>query len=117
MSPYCHQMGHNEPSGSTSGIAGLETADPDTGTPTPSPTLSVTPSPPPHAEEPAEAAVSADDDQLLMVMNPLPVVQDGAPDCLPVDHNLPNLLVRWSVTCRGTMSKFRGANGYDFKHL
>jgi hypothetical protein len=28
-----------------------------------------------------------------MVMNPPPVLLDGAPDCLPIDHNLLHLLV------------------------
>ncbi|KDR24342.1 Leucine-rich repeat-containing protein 56 [Zootermopsis nevadensis] len=89
MSPYCHQTGHMEPSGSTHGAADLETADPETGTPTPSPTPSATPSPPSHPEEPSFAG---EDGQSFLIINPPPALQNGASDCLPIDHNLPRLL-------------------------
>jgi hypothetical protein len=98
-------MGHMEPSGSTHGTAGLETADPETGTPTPSPTPSVTPSPPPHPQEPVEAVAGEDDDQRLLDMNPPPVLQNGATDCLPIDQNLSHLLVRSFVTCKGNVKR------------
>ncbi|PSN47239.1 hypothetical protein C0J52_16562 [Blattella germanica] len=62
---------------------------PDTGTPTPTPPSSVTPSPPPQQEH-------SDDDedgyQRFAAMNPPPMLQNGSPDCLPIDHNLPHLL-------------------------
>ena len=94
MSPHCHEMGHPEASGSTDGAAGLETAAPDTGTPTPSPTPSGTPTPLlPPPEGIAEAAVEQGDNQNRIDVNPAPVLQNEAPDCLPIDHNLSHLLV------------------------
>ena len=95
-------MGHPEASGSTDGAAGLETAAPDTGTPTPSHTPSGTPSPPPPPPQGvAEEAVGQDDNQNLIAVNPAPVLQNEAPDCLPVDHNLSHLLVCCFVLCKG----------------
>lgn len=78
-------MGQMEPSGSTQGTA-LETEEPDTGTPTPS----YTPSPLPHT---AGTVASEDKDRRLTAMNPTPFLHNGEPDCLFIDHNLPNLLV------------------------
>jgi hypothetical protein len=93
MSPYCHEMGHTEVSGNTEEAVGFETAAPDTGMPTPSPTPSATPTSSTASEESAEEDAAQRNDQDPMVMNPPAVLQNGAPDCLPIDHNLPHLLV------------------------
>jgi hypothetical protein len=93
MSPYCHEMGNTEHSGNTEEAVGLETAAPDTGSPAPSPAPSVTPTSSTPSEESAEEAAAQYNDQRLMVMNPPSVLENGAPDCLPIDHNLPHLLV------------------------
>lgn len=101
MSPHCHEMGHPEPAGSTDGAAGLETAAPETGTPTPSPTPSGTPTPPlPPPQGIAEAAVEQGDNQNRITVNPAPVLQNEAPDCLPIDHNLSHLLVCCFALCK-----------------
>ncbi|XP_069680613.1 uncharacterized protein [Periplaneta americana] len=84
MSPY--QMGHTEPSGGVQGAAAEGGAAPDTGSPTPSTSPSVTPSPPPQQEHDNEDLLDEVD------MNPSPMLQSDAPDCLPIDHNLPHLL-------------------------
>jgi hypothetical protein len=94
MSPYCHEMGHIEASGDTEETVGLETAAPDTGSPLPSPTPSATPTSSTPSEESAEEAAAQRNGQRLMVMNAPAVLQNGVPDCLPIDHNLPHLLVR-----------------------
>lgn len=86
-------MGHTEASGDTEEAAGLETAAPDTESPLPSPSPSVTPTPSTSSEELAEEAAAHYNEQHLMVINPPAVLQNGVPDCLPIDHNLPHLLV------------------------
>ncbi|PNF35322.1 hypothetical protein B7P43_G04830 [Cryptotermes secundus] len=92
MSPYCHETGHTEASGDTEEAAGLEAAAPDTDSPLPSPSPSVTPTPSTSSEELAEEAAAHYNEQYLMVMNPPAALQNGVPDCLPIDHNLPHLL-------------------------
>jgi hypothetical protein len=86
-------MGHTEASGNTEEAVGLETAEPDAGSPLPSPSPSVTPTLSTPSEDSTDDAAAQYNEQRLMVMNPPAVLQNGVPDCLPIDHNLPHLLV------------------------
>jgi hypothetical protein len=92
-------MGQPEDSGNTDEAVGSETAAPDTDSPLPSPPPSVTPTSS-TSEELAEEAAAQYNDQRLMAMNP-----PAVPDCLPIDHNLPHLLV----------CSFAGRRVYIFK--
>ncbi|XP_068082982.1 uncharacterized protein [Anabrus simplex] len=95
MPPFCEQNGRGSSCPEQAEDAAEDVALPETDTPSSSPSSPRTLSPPP---EELPAVNYQYFQRYYFDMNPLPLMQEGVPDFLPIDHNLPQLLRRVTGT-------------------